>query len=158
VLPVTGGIRDGVVQVVCLTRGSGCGLPLRLCVRDQVAPRLLTASTRTLVAGDDEGVYGWLAVNYLLGKLGKPVPQTVAMMDMGGGSMQMAYAVEDSVAAEAPLGYVRPVTYAGYTYNLYVKSYPGAWCQCSPRPPPCPGQWGDWQLRLSRAPHGSSLA
>ena len=30
------------------------------------------------------------------------------------------------VAADAPPGYVRPVTYADHTYNLYVKSYPGA--------------------------------
>jgi len=64
-------------------------------------------------------------VNYLLGKLGKSLEQTVAMMDMGGGSMQMAYAVPATVAADAPMGYVRPVTYADHTYNLYVKSYPG---------------------------------
>ena len=76
--------------------------------------------------GDSEGVYGWMAVNYLLGKLGKSLEQTVAMMDMGGGSMQMAYAVPATVAADAPMGYVRPVTYADHTYNLYVKSYPGA--------------------------------
>jgi apyrase len=68
-----------------------------------------------------------MAVNYLLGKLGKSLEQTVAMMDMGGGSMQMAYAVPANVAANAPLGYVRPVTYADHTYNLYVKSYPGEW-------------------------------
>lgn len=54
--------------------------------------------------GDSEGVFGWLAVNYLLGKLGKPYEQTGAMTDMGGGSMQMAYAVSDEVAAKAPEG------------------------------------------------------
>eukprot|EP00959_Pyramimonas_sp_CCMP1952_P161574 3378813-Pyramimonas_sp.AAC.1 len=57
-----------------------------------------------ILGGDLEGVYGWLCVNYLLGKLGKPYTQTVAMSDMGGGSMQMAYAVSDEVAATAPEG------------------------------------------------------
>ena len=57
-----------------------------------------------ILGGDLEGVYGWLCVNYLLGKLGKPHSKTVAMTDMGGGSMQMAYAVSDEVAATAPEG------------------------------------------------------
>mmetsp|Transcript_8268 Transcript_8268/g.17055 ORF Transcript_8268/g.17055 Transcript_8268/m.17055 type:complete len:464 (-) Transcript_8268:251-1642(-) len=78
-----------------------------------------------ILGGDLEGVYGWLCVNYLLGKLGKPHSKTVAMSDMGGGSMQMAYAVSDEVAATAPEGYIRQVSANGATYNLYIKSYLG---------------------------------
>mmetsp|Transcript_15659 Transcript_15659/g.26391 ORF Transcript_15659/g.26391 Transcript_15659/m.26391 type:complete len:466 (-) Transcript_15659:31-1428(-) len=78
-----------------------------------------------ILGGDLEGVYGWLCVNYLLGTLGKPWDKTVAMTDMGGGSMQMAYAVSAAVAATAPEGYIRQVSANGATYNLYIKSFLG---------------------------------
>eukprot|EP00854_Cymbomonas_tetramitiformis_P020093 gene20093-24054_t len=49
----------------------------------------------SILGGDLEGAFGWLCVNYLANKLGGKWEDTVAMMDMGGGSMQMAYAVSD---------------------------------------------------------------
>lgn len=41
-----------------------------------------------ILTGAEEGVFGWVQANYLLGRLGLPANQTLAVIDMGGGSMQ----------------------------------------------------------------------
>lgn len=43
--------------------------------------------------GADEGAFQWLTINYLLGNLGKDLRSTVAAIDLGGGSVQLAHAV-----------------------------------------------------------------
>lgn len=52
--------------------------------------------------GKDEGAFAWLTLNYLLGKLDGPVEGTVAAIDMGGGSIQEAFALTDEAAKSAP--------------------------------------------------------
>ena len=68
----------------------------------------------SILSGDDEGLYGWVAVNYLLGRIGgggdgRTGKNTVALADLGGGSAQLSYAVDADVASAAPAGYVRTV-------------------------------------------------
>ena len=66
----------------------------------------------SILSGGDEGLYGWVAVNYLLGRIGGgdgTGKNTVALADLGGGSAQLSYAVDASVASAAPAGYVRTV-------------------------------------------------
>lgn len=61
-----------------------------------------------------------MTVNHLLGHTDKLVKDTVGIVDLGGGSVQMAYAVEDKVAWTAPKGYIREVNGKGVRWNVYV--------------------------------------
>jgi hypothetical protein len=47
----------------------------------------------SIMDGADEGAYQWVTINYLLGRLGDRPSNTVAAVDLGGGSVQMAYAL-----------------------------------------------------------------
>ena len=55
-----------------------------------------------ILSGVDEGAFAWLTLNYLLGKLGKAEAHTVAAIDLGGGSVQQAYAMVPAEAKQAP--------------------------------------------------------
>jgi len=79
----------------------------------------------TILDGADEGAYAWLTMNYLLGHLGGDDSNTVASIDMGGGSVQMAYAVDAATAKSAPKGYIFKLKGGGTNYNVYVKSQLG---------------------------------
>lgn len=45
-----------------------------------------------IMDGKDEGVYAWITINYLLGKIGGPEhSETAAILDLGGGSTQIVF-------------------------------------------------------------------
>jgi apyrase len=84
-----------------------------------------------IMSGMREGEYAWVALNYLIGKLGRPPSSTVGVIDLGGGSVQMMRALQEtSSSASFPEGYTVSSEGGaqwggGYYYDLYVHSFLG---------------------------------
>ncbi|XP_060907023.1 ectonucleoside triphosphate diphosphohydrolase 3 isoform X1 [Labrus mixtus] len=83
----------------------------------------------SIISGQEEGLYGWVTVNYLKGRflelhlLNKFIrpegAKTSGSMDLGGASTQIAFAVQDELRGD---DYMHVKLY-GYPYNVYTHSF-----------------------------------
>ncbi|KAH6764790.1 apyrase 2 [Perilla frutescens var. hirtella] len=98
-------------------------------VFDKESSLLYKAEWVSILDGTDEGAYQWVAINYLIGNLGKRYSKTVGVVDLGGGSVQIAYAISEESAAHAPPAgaageaYVVDKFVVGTEYHIYTHSY-----------------------------------
>uniref|UniRef100_A0A1L8DXR4 nucleoside diphosphate phosphatase n=3 Tax=Nyssomyia neivai TaxID=330878 RepID=A0A1L8DXR4_9DIPT len=75
-----------------------------------------------IMEGVDEGIFSWFTVNFLLGKLnGK---NTVAALDLGGGSTQVTFAPKD-LTQNIYDGFIHDVPTTGDNVRVFTHSYLG---------------------------------
>ena len=74
-----------------------------------------------IMDGLDEGLYAWVTVNYLLGRVTGPSRDTAAVLDLGGGSTQIATAA----GADAMGLGIRSTDVLGTQHNMFLHSYLG---------------------------------
>ena len=84
-----------------------------------------------VISGRQEGIYQWLAVNYILDRF-ENGEQTVGALDMGGASMQIAMEVpHDSVLSDREMSQVVDINLgcrdqdSGHKYRLFVTTFLG---------------------------------
>lgn len=101
--------KDAILQSVCTTLSS--------------SGFLFRCEWATLLDGRDEGLYGWVTVNYLLDTLYTPPPPgTAGIIDLGGGSVQIVFPTD---AKDAPKEYSQQLNFNGRKHDLYIKSHLG---------------------------------
>ncbi|CAG5105520.1 Oidioi.mRNA.OKI2018_I69.chr1.g2197.t1.cds [Oikopleura dioica] len=83
-----------------------------------------------VITGKEEGIYAWIAANYVLGKLkftkfGNKIPST-GIIDMGGGSMQIAFEVpkDANIEKHDNIAHVS-LGSTGLDYDLFVTTHLG---------------------------------
>jgi len=80
---------------------------------------LFRCKDATLLSGTDEGLYGWVTVNYLLDALYPPATTPpVGIIDLGGGSVQVVFA---SSKGEG----LKHMDFGGRAHDTYIKSHLG---------------------------------
>ncbi|XP_059176421.1 ectonucleoside triphosphate diphosphohydrolase 1-like [Physella acuta] len=82
-------------------------------------PFLYDPSRISLLSGEEEGVFSWIAANYISGFFSAHAPnKSVGVLEMGGGSTQITFLPNGPLFSEE-----YQVTVAGKRYQLYVQSY-----------------------------------
>ncbi|XP_043711290.1 probable apyrase 6 [Telopea speciosissima] len=82
----------------------------------------------SVITGQEEGLYAWVAANYALGTLGDDPQKTTGIIELGSASFQVTFAPREP----PPIEFSRMLKIAGVTYNLYTQSMlhfgqDGAW-------------------------------
>eukprot|EP00455_Lapot_gusevi_P017532 TRINITY_DN1937_c0_g1_i2.p1 TRINITY_DN1937_c0_g1~~TRINITY_DN1937_c0_g1_i2.p1 ORF type:complete len:480 (-),score=113.62 TRINITY_DN1937_c0_g1_i2:51-1490(-) len=79
---------------------------------------LFEDSFARVISGEEEGVFGWITTNYLMGTLGSDVKDTYGAMDMGGASTQITFGPSEEILA----GFF-PLRIDSHSYALYTHSF-----------------------------------
>uniref|UniRef100_A0A8C2E632 nucleoside diphosphate phosphatase n=1 Tax=Cyprinus carpio TaxID=7962 RepID=A0A8C2E632_CYPCA len=80
----------------------------------------------SIMDGTDEGMSAWITINFLLGVLHGTETPKVGMLDLGGGSTQITFALQDEKTIQTiPLDYVTSFQMFNISHALYSYSYLG---------------------------------
>nr|XP_017512307.2 ectonucleoside triphosphate diphosphohydrolase 1 isoform X4 [Manis javanica] len=125
--------------------GATAGMRLLSIENEQLADKVLTMVTESLsryhfdfqgariISGQEEGAYGWITINYLLGKFtqkltwlylkpnGGDVQETYGALDLGGASTQITFVPQDK-NIESPNNALHFRLY-GKDYSVYTHSF-----------------------------------
>ena len=89
--------------------------------KDLLADGFASVSVKT-IPGKMEGVYDWIALNYLKGTLSKGVKHTFGVLDMGGASTEIAFAATKFTPSNKNRF---DFSVGKHDYQLYTRSYLG---------------------------------
>lgn len=79
----------------------------------------------TIMEGTDEGIFSWFTVNFLLDRFsGHDTSNTVAALDLGGGSTQVTFIPDDDAVKKLDK-YVYNINALNHNMSLYTHSYLG---------------------------------
>lgn len=88
-------------------------------------PFPIAAGDVGIMGGDQEGVYAWITINYLLGRIGLETDlQTVGIMDLGGGSTQIVFEPASGLVMP-PGAHNYKLEFHNKKYNIYQHSFDG---------------------------------
>ena len=79
----------------------------------------------TLLDGRDEGLYGWVTVNYLLDALYPGGAQPAGTIDLGGGSVQIVFPTPAVAPSSAPAELSQRLDFGGRSHALHVRQREG---------------------------------
>ncbi|XP_039972762.1 ectonucleoside triphosphate diphosphohydrolase 3 [Xiphias gladius] len=98
-------------------------------LREYLSSLPFSFQNASIITGQEEGLYGWITVNYLMGNfiernlwrtyIRPEGGKTVGSMDLGGASTQIAFVVQDDLKGP---DYMHVKLY-GYPYNVYTHSF-----------------------------------
>eukprot|EP00041_Stephanoeca_diplocostata_P034656 m.1193700 g.1193700 ORF g.1193700 m.1193700 type:complete len:440 (-) comp24557_c0_seq47:4807-6126(-) len=77
-----------------------------------------------IMDGLSEALFGWVTINYLQSLLTKPSTSTAVVLDLGGGSTQIAMGVKTGKGSVAHRD-IRTFNYIGTTHQVFVHSFLG---------------------------------
>lgn len=84
----------------------------------------VTKNSISIMEGTDEGIFSWFTVNFLLDRFNSLSSQTVAALDLGGGSTQVTFQ-PDSEQTKKLEKHVYSINVFNHNMSLYTHSYLG---------------------------------
>ncbi|XP_069684351.1 ectonucleoside triphosphate diphosphohydrolase 5 isoform X2 [Periplaneta americana] len=92
----------------------------------KASPFMTNENSVSIMDGADEGLFSWFTVNFLLDRFGGDPEQTMAALDLGGGSTQITFAPTDQVTLkETNPEFLHHISAFHHNLTVYTKSYLG---------------------------------
>lgn len=92
----------------------------------KASPFLTNENSVSIMDGSDEGLFSWFTVNFLLDRFGGDQDQTVAALDLGGGSTQITFIPTDQTTLDQTKSeFIHQVSAFHHKLIVYTHSYLG---------------------------------